>query len=80
MLAKLSLMAVVFILASCSDTPDMDCTFDQLPGKYQVTGEELDDVRRFKRTLVLVTRDGRTFMFRRDQLDACQSAVEDSQK
>ena len=82
MLAKLSIVAAVFILASCDALyPEtMDCTFLQMAGTYQVTGKELATMQNTyaRRPLIKVTRDGRTFMFRRDQLDACQNTVTES--
>jgi hypothetical protein len=70
---RFSLIGLSMLFGCGSTAPEFDCQFEKMTDHYQVTRTELEGID-FSRSPVLieVTRDGRTFMFRRDRIIACR--------
>lgn len=68
-MAKLSLVFVLLAISACDDRDEKyDCEFDNNLGTFQVGRFEL----RGSRSLIIVSRDGREFMFARRLLMQCE--------
>ncbi len=63
------------LLFGCAPAgPEFECTFKNMTDDYQVTETELEGINLSRSpVLIEVTRNGRTFMFRRDRIIACAS-------
>lgn len=72
MLCKIALLLILLLASGCSSPVSRDfmCLFSHNPIAYRITEKELDR----STTLITVTRDNRTFMFRRDSIKICQLA------
>lgn len=72
MLGKLQIVFALLLLWGCEPMGSMHCEFERLPGKYLIQPHDLAEVQNSNLTLVLVSRDGRQFMFRKRDIIACE--------
>lgn len=72
MLCKMGPFIILLLASGCSSPVSRDfmCLFSHNPIAYRVDEKELGR----STTLITVTRDNRTFMFRRDSIKICQLA------
>ena len=69
MLQKLLIFAAIAVLIGCTnDETPMACAFDNIPGTFDTTRGELLARSR----MITVTKDERTFMFKRHKVAICQ--------
>lgn len=73
--AVLCLIAALVWSVDAGRREQFDCQFERVAGKYTATKRELG---RFGLPMITVTRDGRTFMLRRERIVTCEAADADN--
>ncbi|MEE8428549.1 MAG: hypothetical protein V3S33_03495 [Gammaproteobacteria bacterium] len=81
MLGKLQMVFMIAVLSGCIESyPPMQCQFERIQGKFDISQQEISKMQNSNRLLVLVTRGDRSFMFRKADIIACKSIAQDEQQ